>query len=371
MQLLSENIITTGFGCGVTFNSAFIRNFRYLAVIVSLWGNNIVSAPQLPFEMHESALTTIELINKEDFDQAETEAKKIIRKYPDHPAGYFFTAIVIDAWMAHYWSRKREDEFYRLCDNAISKGEEICERDRNNEWAKFFIAGADGYKGTYEARYERWITAFRYGWQGVSKLIDMESAKTSITDVHYGIGNYDYWRSAMIKTLWFMPNVDDRRQKGIDRLYLVKEKGLYTKTAASAALVDILLNENRFEEVLAISEEMLKTYPSSQLFLMAKAKALFGLGDYEKSMQLFEYLQRKCEEYKEGDSYMAIVCHLWLAKNFIKQENFARTLMECNRMTYYKISPDTKKMLEKYFNEAESLKKMVYAAQNKKTPTSR
>jgi tetratricopeptide (TPR) repeat protein len=175
----------------------------------------------------------------------------------------------------------------------------------------------------------------------------------------------------MIKTLWFMPNVDDRRQKGIDRLYQVKEKGVYTKTAASAALVDILLNENRFEEVLTISDEMLKTYPGSQLFLMTKGKALFGLGDYEKSTLLFELIQKKCGEYKEGDSYMVIVCHLWLAKNFLKRGNYARTMMECNRMTYYKISPDTKKLLEKYFNEAESIKKMVYAAQNKKTPPSR
>lgn len=324
-----------------------------------------VSASPLPAEMHEYAMATIENIYKENYDQAETEAKKIIRKFPEHPAGYFFEAIAIDAWMAHYWSKSREDEFYKYCDLSISKGEELLEQDRNNEWVKFFIAGADGYKGTYEARFERWITAFRYGWQGVSKLIDMESSKSSIMDLNYGIGNYDYWRSAMIKMLWFMPKVDDRRQKGIDRLYMVKEKGIYTRDAASSALVDILLNEKRYQEALELSSEMLKKYPSSQLFLFGKAEAHFGLDQNDKSVLYFEMLQKKCEQYTEGDNYMVIVCHYWLAKNFLKLKNYTRTMMECNRMTYYKISADTKKMLEKHFSEAESMKKMVYAAQGK------
>lgn len=335
-----------------------------IVVVSFLFLTGVVSGEELlQAEMHEHAMSTIECVYKENFESAEIEAKKIIRRYPDHPAGYFFSAIVADAWMAHYWSKSRENEFYKYCDLAISKGEELLKRDRNNEWAKFFIAGSDGYKGTYEARFERWITAFRYGWQGVSKLIDMERTGTTVADVNYGIGSYDYWRSAMMQTLWFMPKVDDRRQKGIDRLYLVKEKGVYTRDAAAASLVDIFLNEKRFEDALILSDEMLKKYPNTRLFLMGKAKALFGLGDYEKSKFFFELLQKMCQEYREGDSYMVITCHYWLAKNFLKQKDYARTLMECNRMTYYKISSDTRKMLEKYFSEAESIKKAVYAVQ--------
>ncbi|HEX2958751.1 MAG TPA: hypothetical protein VHO70_18095 [Chitinispirillaceae bacterium] len=346
------------------------RVFSYLALfLVTLFfllhPELVFSASALPVELHESAISTIENVYKENYEQAEIEAKKIIRRFPEHPAGYFFAAIVIDAWMAHYWSKSREDEFYKFCDLSISKGEELLEQDRNNEWAKFFIAGADGYKGTYEARFERWITAFRYGWQGVSKLIDMESSKSSIIDINYGIGNYDYWRSAMIKTLWFMPKVDDRRQKGIERLYLVKEKGIYTREAASSALVDILLNEKRYQEALTLSGEMLKKFPSSQFFLFGKAEALFGLDQNDKSVVYFEMLQKKCEQYTEGDNYMVIMCHYWLAKNFLKLKKYTRSIMECNRMTYYKISADTKKMLDKYFEEAESMKKMVYAEQGK------
>lgn len=343
--------------------SPFILLLVSLALV--LHPQRVISESTLPAELHEYAVATIENIYKENYDQAEAEAKKIIHRFPEHPAGYFFVAITIDAWMAHYWTKSRENEFYKFCDLSISKGEELLERDRNNEWAQFFIAGADGYKGTYEARFERWITAFRFGWQGVSKLIDMESSKSSIMDINYGIGNYDYWRSAMIKMLWFMPKVDDRRQKGIDRLYVVKEKGIYTKEAASSALVDILLNENRYQEALDLCGEMLKKFPSSQLFLFGKAKALFGLDQNEKSVLFFELLQKKCEEYIEGDHYMAIVCHYWLAKNYLKLKNYTRALMECNRMVSYKISADTKKMLEKQFAEVESMKKVVYAEQGK------
>ena len=96
------------------------------------------------------------------------------KRYPEHPAGYFFYAVVLDEWTGYYQSTKKENEFYRYCDLAVEKGQAMLDKQSTDAWAKFFVGGTEGLKGNFESRYERWITAFRYGWKGVSILKDLQ-----------------------------------------------------------------------------------------------------------------------------------------------------------------------------------------------------
>lgn len=289
---------------------------KYIPLILLFIFFTIQSATRpLPDEILSSAKQVIECICKEDFRSAEENAKRITKKYPENPAGYFFTAAAIESWMSYYQDNRKEDEFYKYCDMAIEKGDFALSKDSSDQWAMFFIGGAEGYKGTYEAHYERWISAFRYGWRGVSwfnKLYDMQS---TIVDINYGIGSYNYWRSALMKTLWWMPGVKDRREEGIKKIYLALEKGLYSKFAASATLIEILINEKRIEEALPIAERMLKSYPTSSMYLWGKGRILYGLGQFEEARKIFYFLLNKYESDEIDNSFNPILCHYWLGKN--------------------------------------------------------
>lgn len=334
------------------------RHNRFVISCICIpWLINATSVAPLPQDLQSAALVTIDFIYHEQFKKAEEEARFIIKKYPEHPAGYFFMAVVLDSWASVYQSNKKADEFYRFCDLAIEKGENLLAKDSKNQWAKFFIAGADGYKGTFEARYEKWITAFRYGWKGVSLFLDMEKEGCSIVDINYGIGSYDYWRSALIKILWFMSKVDDKRQRAIDRLYYAQEKGIFTRISSSAALVDILINESRYSEALDIAEKLLHKYPGSIIFNWGKARALFGLDRYDESMMVFRALLSKIESDPDDNHYTASLCHLWMAKIEMKRGNYSQAITECNRVGYYDFEERIKKRLERQLSEAESIRK--------------
>ena len=142
--------------------SAALRNsiFALLMLASACAG---VEAPQP--DMRQLGTETMDLIYREKFGEAEEAAKKIIKKYPDHPAGFFFFAVVLDAWAEYFQSNKKEDEFYRYCDLGTAKGQDLESRNPRDPWVKFFLGGLEGLKGNYEKRYERWITAFRYGWR--------------------------------------------------------------------------------------------------------------------------------------------------------------------------------------------------------------
>ncbi len=274
-------------------------------------------------------------------------------------------AAALDSWMSYYYDNRKEDEFYKFCELAVEKGERALTKDSKDEWALFFMGGAEGFKGTYEARYERWITAFRYGWRGVSMLMKLSDMKSGIVDINYGIGYYEYWRSAMMKTLWWMPGVKDKREEGIKKIYIAFDKGLYTQVAASAALIEILINENRVEETLPIVDKMLRKYPASSMFLWNKGRALYGLGRFDEAKEIFNFLLKKYESDEIDNHFNPFLCHFWLARINFAQKEYKAALEQVTCMEKFTFSDDTKKQLEKYYSEGKSIKKKAHEKSDK------
>jgi tetratricopeptide (TPR) repeat protein len=316
----------------------------------------------LPEDMHAWILSNVEDIYNEKFKQAEDEAKRIIKKYPEHPAGYFFFAAAIEAWMIYYQSSKREEDFYRCCDKAIETGERLLDKDPGNAWVKFFYGGADGYKGTYESRYERWITSFRHGWKGMSALQEIKKSNPEIRDVNYGIGMYNYWRSAMTKMLWWMPGIGDNSREGIKQLYEAKNFGVYTRISAAEHLIPILCNEGKFSDALNICDEMLERYPTALVFYWGRGEALVGMERFEEAQRIYQYILSRVEAEANDNHYNAVLCHFWLAKIFFQQKQFTQSIAECNRMQYYKLDVEIRKRLDKYFRNANTIKNQAQQA---------
>ncbi len=323
------------------------------------------TAVPLPADIHQGITSVIDNIYKEDFDAAENEAKKIIRKFPEHPSGYFCMAFLFDSWMMRYQSDKKEDEFYRYCDRAIEKGEKILAHHKEDEWAKFFVGGADGYKGTYEFRYERWITSFRYGWKGVSVLLELKESGSDIPDIDYGIGCYNYWRSALMKLLWWMPGIEDKRQEGIEQLFKAKNQALYMKVTTLLSLVDILINEKRYNEALKVAEEGLAYYPNATLFMSGKARALYFLNEYEKAVDLFRKIIRKTETESFNNHYTTAMCHFYLAKIKKKKKKYVQAITECNIINNYSFEPSNSKRMDATLTEVKSINKQALQEMSK------
>jgi len=313
----------------------------------------------LPADMHEAALKSIDFVFREDFRNAEAEAQKIIRAYPDHPAGYFFMAAVADAWMLRYQSSRREAEFYRYCDQAIERAERMIASNPKDEWARFFLGGADGYKGTYEVRYERYITGFRFGWKGVSVFLKMAAEGSQNPDIQFGIGTYDYWRSALMKMLWWMPGVEDKRSSGIQKLRGIRNTGIYTKVATSMVLIDIYLNEERFQDALNISETMQQSYPRALVFMWGRARALQGLKRHEDAITVYRQIFTKCENDPNNNFHNVIQARMGMARNMAALGRNAEALEQLNAIGGYTLSKDIRKRLESVLTEANSLRRRM------------
>ena len=313
----------------------------------------------LPADMHASAAKSLDLVFREDYRNAEAEADKIIRTYPDHPAGYFFKAAVADAWMQRFQSNRREAEFHRLCDQAIERAESILAATPNDEWARFFLGASDGLKGTFEARYERYITAFRFGWKGVSVFLRMASEGSSNPDIRFGIGTYDYWRSALMRLLWWMPGVPDKRADGINTLRGVMQNGVYSRTSAAMVLVEIYQNEGLHQDALNLSDRMLQQYPRALVFHWSRAAALFGLKRYEEAIAAYRQIFERVEKDANSNFYNSVQSRMGMARSMAALGQSEEAKEQLTAIDGYTLSRDIRKRLEALLKEAETLKRRV------------
>ena len=331
--------------------------FRYTVISCLCFCLSICAQARLPKDMHELAISSISCVYDEKFKQAKSYAKRIIKNYSSHPAGYFFYAAILNSHMEYLQSEKYEAEFYRYCDNAISKGEDLLEKEPNNIWVKFFIAGANGLKGTYESRYKRWLTAFKHGWRGVVIFKEILETNPEMIDALYGIATYDYWRSAKTKILWWLPGVEDKREPAIQALKKLLGAGTYVKESSSLNLIDMLLNEKRYSEALKIANKMLARYPSSLIIKWRKAEALLGLGEFDKAEKLYNKILKRIELGQFESNYNLVLCHYYLSKVSFHLKRYKLCIDECKLMESYKLTSVSQKRLEEYFKDAISLRK--------------
>jgi tetratricopeptide (TPR) repeat protein len=286
-----------------------------------------------------------------------------MRSYPDHPAGYFFQAVVLDARMERHHSDAAENEFYRHCDLAITKGERMLEERPDDLWAKFFMAGANGAKGAYESRFERWITAFRHGWQGVSVFREILDEDPSIRDVCYGIGLYNYWRSAMTKMLWWMPGVEDKRDEAIAMMFDAMRNGQFVRQASAAELLPMLCNEGRYAKALRIADEMIEKYPRYLAFRWGRAEALLGLKRFAQAEQSCTHILSRLGTGPEGrDEFGLMLCNLYLARAYLGLGRPAEALRACKHMSSFTVGDALEKRAEDLLAEGEKIERSAKRA---------
>ncbi|MDG5814386.1 tetratricopeptide repeat protein [Chitinispirillales bacterium ANBcel5] len=337
----------------------------FLPFFLLLIDGSFASDPPLPAGIHALALESIEYLFNNNHPDAEQKAQIIIDTYPQHPAGYFFMAAAIDKWTDYFRSSQREDHFYRYSDLAIEKGEKILEKNPNDPIAQFFVGGANGLKGTYEFKKERWITAFRYGWKGVSVFMNIEQPNGNLIDVQYGIGSYHYWRSAMMRVLWWMPGVEDRRDEGIRMLQKVSQKGIYSKVYASVELINIYMNERRYNDALQVSNQMLKKFPNAHDFQWGKAEALYALERFTEAQDVYKKILNRLLQESRRNYYYEVQCRLKLAKTHNALMQYTQAVKQCDHISDMQLSNEISRRVSNILSEAQRERRLAQRALSK------
>jgi tetratricopeptide (TPR) repeat protein len=267
-------------------------------------------------EFRRLRLDGFEAVYNMDYDHARVKFEQMAKMLPDHPAGNFYLAT--NLWLSMLNSSRRlqanlynndssfysdskdkvdekeDQEFRRLVNDAIELADAALKKNAKDTEALYYLGAAHGLLASYEGTVTRaFLSALRNGAKSVEihkKVVEMEP---DYTDAYLTIGAYDYIVGSLptpVKLLIAIGGVHGSRNRGLEELQAVSERGLYAKDDARVLLITLFAREKRYDDELKLLETLSAKYPRNYIFRIERAATLIKLDRSKESNQIFEEL---------------------------------------------------------------------------------
>lgn len=259
-----------------------------------------------------------------DSATAREKFEEIRRRAPYHPAGDLYLATAL--WLGHLNKTRRlqsglyssGSNFYSGADRAKEGAEgdavdpnvdrafrermaqaktkalALVARNKNDADALYFLGAYYGIMAGYEASVARkFFSAMRNGSRCVDAHEKVLKIKPDYYDAYLSIGVYDYITGSLpfgYKLMASMIGVRGNKKRGIGRLQTIIENDAPTADDARILLVTIFRNEKRYDDALAMLEQLCSKYPRNYLLKLERASMLVTLNRRSEAYAIFEGL---------------------------------------------------------------------------------
>jgi tetratricopeptide (TPR) repeat protein len=282
-----------------------------------------------------------------DFEDANQEFSELVKLKPDHPAGYFFLAM-IDWWkiLLDLDDDSHDDEFFDKLDKVIDMCDKRLDKNENDITALFFKGGAIGFRGRLHANRNHWLRAANDGRQAIGIVQKAYELQPDNADILLGIGIYNYYAEVapdkypFLKPLmWFLPKGD--KAKGIEQLRVASQHAKYARVEAKYFLTQLYFYfEKDYPAALQLATELSTRYPNNSLFQRILGRCDVALNRLAEADTLYsEVITRYLEGrigynktaareayYYIGMYYMSINQPQQALKQFSLSEQFSREI---------------------------------------------
>ncbi|MEW6734309.1 MAG: hypothetical protein AB1489_23490, partial [Acidobacteriota bacterium] len=252
-----------------------------------------------------------------DYQGARTKFQQMANTVPEHPAGYFYLAT--NLWLELLNNSRRlqtglysgesfyaetkekvdpklDEEFRRLTKLALERAEAAVKKNAADQEALYYQGAIHGLLASYEATVARsFISALRNGSRSVDLHRKVVELNPGYIDAYLTIGTYDYIVGSLpffIKILATIGGIRGSRERGLEELRLVTERGIYANDDARVVLIALYAREKRYPEMLKLLETLSQKYPRNYVFKVERAATLVRLNRAEESYSIFEELLR-------------------------------------------------------------------------------
>ena len=251
------------------------------------------------FDLHTKL--GIDLVYNLEFEQAEQQFQQLITAYPQHPAGYFFMAMV-DWWriLMDIDNESLDDRFVVKLEIVIDKCDSILDVRPDDVTALFFKGGSLGFRGRLRANRGSWVKAANDGRLALPIVQRAYKIAPENFDILLGIVIYNYYAEAIpeqypiVKPLMiFFPSGD--KKKGVEQLTLAAANAKYAATEAGYFLLQLnYTHEKQFDKALEISQKLFAQFPNNVVFHRYVGRCYVSLGQWEKARITFENILSRC-----------------------------------------------------------------------------
>jgi tetratricopeptide (TPR) repeat protein len=285
-------------------------------------------------ELESHAHRGIEFVYNLSFDSARAEFQQIARRKPDHPAGFFFLAMV-DWWkiVTDIGNTSNDDRFLSELDRVIDLCDKRLDRDSRDTAALFFKGGALGFRGRLHGNREDWLQAANDGRSALPIVEEAYKLAPDNSDVLLGMGVYHYYAAVIpdqypvVKPLMiFFPK--GNKTLGLRELQQAAAKARYADIEATYFLVQVLQNfEKRPAEALPLALRLHARFPDNPIFHRYVGRCYAAMGAMDSSAKTFAEVLRKTGAKMRGyDKIAEREARYYLGIDEMNRENFGRAL---------------------------------------------
>jgi tetratricopeptide (TPR) repeat protein len=268
------------------YRSKIVKTFsRILAILLfSLAIPQILTAAiAMPEEETVTIRRGIELLYNLEYDAAITNFASLLPKWQDHPAPWFFTAMV-------WWIKCSQDDdvrrsgdlFNRNIDVAISKARALLARNPTDAAGIFYLAGSLGFAGRHAFMANDILRAVRTGWEAYQLLRNNENAFDENKDVLLGHGIFNFYAGrlpASARGIARILGVEGDWRLGLEQLKQVMDEGIFARTEAEYTLSHIYTYDLRDGVMGArFSRNLMERYPRNPEFRLQYSENLLSSG---------------------------------------------------------------------------------------------
>ncbi len=196
-----------------------------------------------------------------EFDEAEKQFSKIITEKPDHPAGYFYMAMVTWSRLSvGFWTAENLKEYVERIDQTISVARKGIEKDAKDSRSYFYLGGALGFKGRFELMQQKWFSSYNLAYDAIQALKTCQKLDPHNKDVLLGLGIYDYYTaklSGVLKFLTYLFLHKGDKEEGLRKLHVAANEAIYSGLEAKSMLIHIYLYlEEDFYKALPFIQDL-------------------------------------------------------------------------------------------------------------------
>lgn len=235
-----------------------------------------------------------------EFDKAEQTYTELQNKFPMHPAGKFFDAMIIWWKIMLDMNNKSYDEiFEEKLKAVIDFCDDILDREPKNVDALFFKGGALGFRGRLYSIRQSWFDAALDGKDALPLVYQAYEIDPTNEDVKLGFGIYNYYAEAIpekypfIKpAMIFFPSGD--KKKGLKQLNNAAEKAKYAAIESRFFLMTLYYQfEEDFDKALEYAKLLSEDFPNNPVFEKYYGRIFVKKGDYKSASNIFSRIYDK------------------------------------------------------------------------------
>jgi len=254
------------------------------------------SQSPFPPALHARVVSVIDHIYNFEFAAAESEAGAIRRDQPDDPIGSFLLS------EAFFWQAVNNRDNPGLTERFRTESarvQELCEKrlqkDEHEPTALFMLGGVSGRKAILDGLTGKRFESVNTAVKARQYLKTLNRYHPEHEDAYLGLGLYDYFASQLP---WFarvlsklVLGLGGDQAKGIAQLERAARSGLFTQVEARIFLAIAYLDtESRYEEALALLQQLNTRYPKNLDFYGMLGFAYRTRHDYANSIAMLETL---------------------------------------------------------------------------------